>query len=106
MNIKITTTPTFEGKKISEYLDIVFGEVVLSTTMSQGFKIGFTSAFGGRSETYEDTIVEARDYAIEEMKKRALKLKADAIVGVKLDYEDFGGMVMITVSGTAVRLEE
>ena len=60
---------------------------------------------GGRSGAYEGEIGEARDKAIEEMMKRAEKLGANAIIGIDVDYEVLGeknGMLMVSVSGTAV----
>ena len=53
----------------------------------------------------EGEIGEARDKAIEEMMKRAEKLGANAIIGIDVDYEVLGeknGMLMVSVSGTAV----
>ena len=49
----------------------------------------------------------ARD-ALRELEQRALQMGADAVVGVKMDYEVLGadnGMLMVTVSGTAVTLK-
>ena len=43
-----------------------------------------------------------------EMEQRAAEMGADAVVGVDIDYEVLGadnGMLMVTVSGTAVRIE-
>ena len=48
----------------------------------------------------------ARDIAFEEMEQEARILGADAIVGIDLDYEVIGmkgGMMMVSVSGTAVK---
>ena len=43
--------------------------------------------------------------AIHEMELEASRLGADAIVGVDIDYEVVrDGMLMVTVSGTAVKL--
>ena len=42
-----------------------------------------------------------------ELEERARALGADAVVGIDVDYEVLGannGMLMVTVSGTAVRL--
>lgn len=61
--------------------------------------------FGGRSSTYEDELVNARTRALAEMEARAVQLGANAVVGVDIDYEVLGsgnGMLMVTVSGTAV----
>lgn len=102
----ITTTNTIEGKKISEYKGIVFGEVVAGVNFVKDFAAGLTNFFGGRSSSYEGEIIEARENALAEMKDRATRMGADAVVGVKMDYEvlgEGGTMIMVTASGTAVR---
>ncbi len=102
-----TTTPSIEGKKILEYCGIVFGEVISGVNFVKDFTASLSDFFGGRSGTYEKEFIQARESAIAEMEQRAGQLGADAVVGVKLDYEVLGpsnGMLMVTASGTAVRL--
>lgn len=100
-----TTTPTLEGKTITEYKGIVFGEVITGVNVIKDFAAGLSNFFGGRSGTYEDELIQARQQAIVEMEKRAQQLGANAVVGVDIDYEVLGannGMLMVTASGTAV----
>lgn len=101
----ITTTPTLEGMSIACYLNIVFGEVIVGTDIGKDFAAGFTNLFGGRSEEYEEALAQARKEAIEEMKKRAEDIGANAIVGVDIDYESHAQMLMVIASGTAVVAE-
>ena len=104
----ITTTPSFEGKKIVEYKGIVFGEVVSGVNFIKDFMGGLRDIVGGRSGTYENELAEARDKAVEEMMHRAQKMGSNAVVGVDVDYEVLGeknGMLMVSVSGTAVVVE-
>lgn len=99
----ITTTPNVEGKKITAYHGIVFGEVVLGVNFVQNFSAGITNFFGGRSDEYEKVLLPAREKAIYEMTQRAYEQEANAVVGVKIDYEVLGGsLLMVAVSGTAV----
>jgi uncharacterized protein YbjQ (UPF0145 family) len=103
-----TTTPSIDGKKILEYKGIVFGEVISGVDFLKDFAAGLSNIFGGRSGTYEEELIQARENAIAEMEQRAANLGANAVVGVKMDYEVLGsnnGMLMVTASGTAVRLE-
>ena len=103
----LTTTPTVEGLTISEYRGIVFGEVISGVNFIRDFAAGIRNFIGGRSGSYEDELVRARSQALDEMASRALKLGADAVVGIDIDYEvlgEKGGMLMVTASGTAVRL--
>ncbi|MDF2590024.1 MAG: hypothetical protein K0S41_3865 [Anaerocolumna sp.] len=103
----ITTTPSIEGKTIIEYKGVVFGEVISGVNFIKDFAAGLSNFFGGRSGTYEEELIQARENAMREMENRARQMGADAVVGVDIDYEVLGadnGMLMVTASGTAVRV--
>ena len=101
----ITTTPTLEGMRITAYHNIVFGEVIVGTDFLRDFAAGFTNLFGGHSTEYEEVLTDARTEAVEEMKRRAAAMGANAVVGVDIDYESVSQMLMVTASGTAVTVE-
>lgn len=107
----ISTTPNVEGRKIKEYRGVVFGEVINGIDFTKDFMASITNLMGGRSEEYEQEIIDARADALTEMSQRAEKIGANAIIGVKIDYEPMSigeggaGMLMVTASGTAVVLE-
>lgn len=101
----VSTTNTIEGKRIVEYKGIVFGEVVSGVNVLRDFTAGVRNFFGGRSAGYEEELQNAREEAIREMEERAADRGANAVIGVDVDYEVLGtdnGMLMVTVSGTAV----
>ena len=102
----LTTTPTLEGQPIKQYLGIVTGETIIGANAIKDFMAGLTDFFGGRSTTYEKVLIEAKESALAELQQRAAQKGANAIVGIDLDYETVGanggGMLMVTVSGTAV----
>ena len=103
----LTTTPTIEGRTIIEYKGVVFGEVIVGVNFIKDFAASIRDLIGGRSNTYEQELVEARQTALEELKARARAMGADAVVGIDIDYEvlgQSGGMLMVTASGTAVKL--
>ena len=104
----LTTTPTVEGKKIMEYKGIVCGEVITGVNFVKDFMAGIRDFVGGRSNSYEQELIIARDNALREMQSRALEKGANAIVGIDIDYEvlgSSGGMLMVSSSGTAVIVE-
>lgn len=103
----ITTTPHIEGKRITQYKGIVFGEVISGVNFIKDFAAGLTNFFGGRSMSYEGELVEARENALREMQQKAAALGANAVVGVNIDYEVLGqgNMLMVTACGTAVITE-
>lgn len=102
----VTTTPSVEGRPVRDYLGIVTGEAILGANVFRDLFAGIRDVIGGRSGSYEEVLREARDAALSEMQAEAQKRGADAIIGVDLDYETVsqGTMLMVTASGTAVRL--
>jgi uncharacterized protein YbjQ (UPF0145 family) len=105
--VLITTTPTVEGRRIVEYKEIVFGEVISGVDFIKDISAGLRNFFGGRSGSYEGELIKARQQALSEMGERALAMGANAVVGVDIDYEVLGqggNMLMVTASGTAVVL--
>ena len=108
MAMLMTTTPSAEGKQIVRYLGVVTGETIIGANVFRDFLAGVRDFFGGRSASYEAVLREAKDTALEEMARQAEALGANAVVGIDLDYETVGGsgsMLMVTCSGTAVRVE-
>ena len=104
----ITTTQKIEGRQIMEYRGIVFGEVITGVNVMKDVAAGMRNFFGGRSSTYEEELMSAREQALAELEQRAAERGANAVVGVDIDYEVLGannGMLMVTASGTAVVFE-
>ncbi|HSH15693.1 MAG TPA: heavy metal-binding domain-containing protein [Verrucomicrobiae bacterium] len=102
-----TTTPTVEGQPITQYLGIVTGEAIVGANVFKDLFAGIRDIVGGRSGTYERELEKARKIALQEMEAEAMQRGANAVVGVDLDYEVLGaqnGMLMVSASGTAVRL--
>jgi uncharacterized protein YbjQ (UPF0145 family) len=103
----LTTTPTIEGRTITAYLGLVTGEAIVGANIFRDMFATVRDIVGGRSAAYERELAKARNLAIEELKTAAQELGGDAIVGIDLDYEVLGsnnGMMMVSVSGTAVKL--
>ncbi len=104
--IVISTTPTLEGRPIRDYLGVVTGEVIVGANIFKDLFAGIRDIVGGRAGAYESTLRDARNEAFRELRAEAERLGADAVVGVDIDYEvvgQGGSMLMVSVSGTAVR---
>ncbi|MGL5296382.1 MAG: heavy metal-binding domain-containing protein [Culicoidibacterales bacterium] len=105
----ITTGGTVEGYEITEYKGIQFGEVISGVNMFKDIGAGFRDIFGGRSQGYENELTHAREEALRELQERSAALGANAVIGVKMDYETVGqggSMLMVTASGTAVVIKK
>jgi uncharacterized protein YbjQ (UPF0145 family) len=104
----LTTTPTVEGRTIREYKGVIFGEVISGVNFFRDIAASIRDLVGGRSGSYEEELINARSQAMDEMVERAVRLGADAVIGIDIDYEvlgEKGGMLMVTASGTAVKLD-
>ncbi len=101
----VTTTPSVEGHRIAAYHGIVVGEAILGANIVRDLFASVTDIFGGRSGAYEEELGKARATALSEMEERAARAGGNAVVGVDLDYEVIGNMLMVSASGTAVTLE-
>ncbi|MDP5253102.1 MULTISPECIES: heavy metal-binding domain-containing protein [unclassified Vibrio] len=103
-----TTTSTVDGKPIETYLDVVVGEAILGANVFKDIFGAIRDIVGGRSGSYEQEMGKARAIAFQEMEEKAFQLGADGIVGIDIDYEVVGakgGMMMVSVSGTAVKFK-
>ena len=101
----VTTTNNIEGHNISSYLGIITGETIIGANLFRDIFASVRDVVGGRSGAYQEVLREAKDTALREMTQKATEMGADAVVGVDLDYETIrNGMLMVTASGTAVKL--
>lgn len=101
----VTTTPNIEGKTIVNYFGIVSGETIIGANVFRDFFANIRDIIGGRANSYEEVLRQAKDTAMREMIEQAQRMGANAVVGVDLDYETIGSngsMLMVTASGTAV----
>ena len=105
----ITTTPNIEGKRITRYYGIVSGETIIGANIFRDFFASIRDVIGGRSNSYEEVLRKAKDSALREMEEQAMRLGANAVIGVDLDFETVGqngSMLMVTASGTAVFIQD
>jgi uncharacterized protein YbjQ (UPF0145 family) len=104
----LTTTHSIEGKTITQYMGVVTSQTIIGANFFKDILAGLRDFFGGRSGAYERILDEAKQYAMGELVQRAKSMGADAVVGIDLDYETVGthgSMLMVSVSGTAVKLQ-
>lgn len=104
----LTTTPSVEGKKIVKYLGIVSSEAVVGANIVRDLFASIRDIVGGRTGSYESVLRDAKDSALRELEENAMRVGANAVVGIDLDYETVGSngsMLMVSASGTAVVIE-
>ncbi len=101
----VTTTHTVEGYVVEQYLDVITAQGVLGVNAFKDMAAGMRNVFGGRSKSYENELAAGVSDTLDELRRQAEAIDADAIVGIDIDYETVGqNMLMVSVSGTAVKL--
>ncbi|MCG3137730.1 MAG: hypothetical protein HJJLKODD_01580 [Phycisphaerae bacterium] len=108
MHIPVTTTFHIEGFRIQQYLGVVRGIIVRAPTIAQGIMGGLKSIIGGRIGAYTEMCEQARQQAYDLLIDHAVKLGANAIVGMRFDASDVGGKMSgteVLCYGTAVVIE-
>jgi uncharacterized protein YbjQ (UPF0145 family) len=105
-SIVMVTTPSLENHTVQEYLGIISAEVVLGTGFLSEFGAGLADMLGIRSDKFQNKLKEAKGAAMKELWTRAYELRANAILGVDLDYSVLSNnLLMVVANGTAVRVE-
>ena len=95
---------------IKEYKGLVTGEALIGANIYKDLFSGVRDVVGGRTSSYEEEIKKARDIAFRSMEEKAEQLNANAIIGIKISYDNLGGTmgntILITAYGTAILYEE
>jgi uncharacterized protein YbjQ (UPF0145 family) len=102
-----TVVPNGEGARVDRFLGVVNGEAIIGANIFRDMFSSIRDVVGGRAGGYERALSGARDAALKDMIESARELGADGIVGIDFDYEVLGeanGMMMVAVSGTAVKM--
>lgn len=103
----VTTTQTVENRSIEEYLGLVAGQSIWEESMAKEIIAGIAKAPADAAAGYKNQMTEARLAAIAEMKTKAEKMGADAIVAIAFDHLVIhDDRLMLFASGTAVKLAE
>ena len=105
----LTSSNTLENKKIVDYKGLVTGESLIGANIYKDLFSGVRDVVGGRTSAYEEELNKARTLALESMEEKAKNLGANAVVGLKLSYDNLGGTmgntILVTAYGTAVKCE-
>ena len=102
-----TTTNSFDGYRITNYIKIESGEVVLGTGIFSEFSASFSDLLGTANASFGSKLEQAKSVALEKLKENCILDGANAVVGVDLDIMTIGSnMIVACANGTAVRIEK
>ena len=106
-DILLFTQEQPSGYEIEENFGMVKGNVVRSRNIGKDIVAVLRGLVGGEILEYTKLLAEAREQAVDRMKKQALNLGANAVVGVRFTTASvMQGVAEFLVYGTAVRLRK
>jgi uncharacterized protein YbjQ (UPF0145 family) len=105
-DVLVTTSHTVPGREVTETLGVVVADVTPGRHLGKDIAGGIRDLVGGRSGSWEKTLAENQETALDELVAEASDLGANAVVAVTLEDESLGGqggMMNVKIAGTAVR---
>lgn len=106
-NFLMTTGYNFEEYKIVKYNKVICAETVMGTGFFSEFSAGLSDFFGVEDDAFASKLDEARSSATHKLIHKAIKIEANAILGVDFDYVLFNkNMIAVIANGTAVTVEK
>jgi len=104
--ILVTTAFEVPGKKIVKVLGVAKGNTVRARNIGRDIGAALKNVVGGEIKTYTDMIKDSRDEAFNRMINDAIKMKADAIIGMRFTTSMImQGASEMLAYGTAVKLK-
>jgi uncharacterized protein YbjQ (UPF0145 family) len=104
--IIVTTANEIPGKKIKEVLGIAKGNTVRVKNVGIDIMASLKNFVGGEVRSYTDMSILSREEAFNRMINDAIKLKADAIIGMRFSTSVImQGASEMLAYGTAVKLK-
>lgn len=108
-NVIITTTNAIENATIQKYIELISTNVVVGTNLFSDFGAALTDVFGGFSDKYQNKLQKIYRVAISNLNEQASRIGANAIVGLKIDFDEISGkgksMFMVSAIGMAVSVK-
>ena len=101
--MKIVTVETLQGVNYEE-LGVVSGSIIRAKNMFSDLGQGLKSMVGGELKSYTEMMEKARNQATQRMIDQAVKMEADAIIGVRYTTNSIMAQAAeVLVFGTAVK---
>ena len=104
-NIMITTETSIDIP-IEERIEVIFSEYVYGLNIVKDFFASIRDVVGGRVKSIEQPIQDTNQKIIKEMKEKAYILSGNAVIGLKIDYSTYTGIISIVAVGTVVKLKK
>lgn len=105
--VMITTEAAPVGLSIAERVDVITSECVFGVNVFRDLLADVRGIVGGRSGGLQKVLKDGRETVLLGLRKEAAAKGADAVIAIAINYAEINaGMLMVTATGTAVRLQQ
>ena len=108
-DIILTTEHGMAEYRVTKRIEVLTAECVFGMNLFKDFFASITYIFGGRSSSSQKILRDARLTCLTEMRREALMVGANAVIGLNLAYNEISGdgksMLFVVASGTAVHVK-
>ncbi|MGO7185288.1 YbjQ family protein [Rhizobium brockwellii] len=109
-DVILTTSIDIPNRQVERVISIIASEAALGMNIFRDIANSFRDFAGGRANSSQKSLREARLACLDGLKREAEAVGADAVIAVDLDYNELstsgggGGILFVAASGTAVKL--
>ena len=108
-NFIMTTSCSFEGYVVTEYIDVMFDEILVGLGFGKAIVSSFDNLFSAVTGTEATTIINKLNEVKSQLKTRlirkAVDMGANAMLGIDFESSKLGDLIMVSITGTAVKIE-
>lgn len=109
-SVTVVTMDGVDGYKTEKVLGVVSSEYAVGLNIIKDVLVSGRDIFGGRSKIVQDAFKEAKEVCLTEIRKEALDLGANAVLGVRFQHSQMSGasttMLLMVISGTAAIIKQ
>ena len=108
--MKLTTGFDFQGYFITEYLDVIFDEMLvgigLGRAITSSIDNWLSSLTGGEATEMVDKLNDAKSNLRQRVISKASRLGANALIGIDFESSRLGNLILVSMTATAVKIDK
>jgi len=108
--MKLTTGYEFQGYYITDYLDVIFDEILVGLGFGKSIISGFdnmlSSLTGSEATAMIDKLNDVKYQLRDRVIAKANKLGANGMIGIDFESSKLGDLIMVSMTATAVKIDK
>lgn len=108
--MKLTTGFDFQGYFITEYVDVIFDEMLVGLGFGKSIMSGLDNVFSALMGSEATEMIEKLNSVKAQLRDRVInkakKLGANALIGIDFESSKLGDLIMVSMTATAVKIDK